>query len=193
MSSRGNIIDFTARRKKRTSSPSLKGQSLSSGSPPPERDMERTKTSEPLPDVVNLTELRKNLLSGERRRVKRTLLREFIGAFIVVPQRGLAKVELADISPEGLSFDLNEDLGFPRHHDEIAMRIYLNKQTYFPFILKITNVRRHQEEAATRYGGRFVSGTINEVALIHFVKFIENVSSCLKQDSGDIMVSNLTE
>ena len=42
-----------------------------------------------------------------------------------------------------------------------------------------------------RHGAGFVVGTINDVALHHFVHFIESVSASLETDNGDVMVSSL--
>ena len=44
--------------------------------------------------VVDMTARRNEVLNQERRKVKRTILSEFIGAFLVIPQKGLCKVAL---------------------------------------------------------------------------------------------------
>jgi hypothetical protein len=141
--------------------------------------------------VVDMTERRNQILIEERRQVRRTILTEFVGAFIVVPERGLQKVALYDISENGLGFDLELEHGGLKIGEEIAMRVYLNHQTYFPFIAKISNARMIEEENVHRHGVRFVKGTVNDVALHHFVKFIETVSASLQTDHGDVMVSGL--
>lgn len=141
--------------------------------------------------VLDMTARREEMLTTERREVRRTILSEFIGAFIVVPQRGLQRVAIYDISDGGLAFDIEASLGQLISGEEVAMRVYMNQQTYFPFIVKISNVRRISEEGVTRHGCNFVKDTINEVALTHFVKFIENVAASLQTDHGDVMVSNL--
>jgi hypothetical protein len=50
----------------------------------------------------------------------------------------------------------------------------------------VTNVREVPEEGIVRHGGIFLKETVNDKALFHFVKFIENVSLELKRDSGDL-------
>lgn len=141
--------------------------------------------------VVDMTERRNEILSSERRTVRRTILSEFVGACIVVPQKGLQKVALYDISENGLAFDMDPELGQFTHGEEVAMRVYLNHQTYFPFILKVANVRFITDEGVHRHGANFIKGTVNDEALHHFVKFIETVSASLHTDHGDVMVSNL--
>lgn len=146
----------------------------------------------PSAPVIDMTEAREEILSQERRKVKRTILGEFIGAFAVVPGKGLMKVALYDISEQGLAFDNEDKAGHFAMGEEVAMRVYLNHQTYFGFIAKVANVRNITDEGVYRHGVNFVKGTINDEALHHFVKFIETVSASLHGDDGDIMVSNLT-
>ena len=140
---------------------------------------------------MDITELRSDALKADRRQVRRTILTEFISVHTVVPGSGLMKVTLYDINDKGLAFDTENKSGHFQIGEEIAMRVYLNQQTYFPFIVKIKHVKEVPDEDSHRHGVEFVNGTINDVALHHFVKFIENVSAALKQDRGDVLVSNI--
>lgn len=167
----GNVIDMTKRRKAQLEK---EGKTTSSESP-----------------VVDMTVRRNEILARERRRVRRTILTEFIGAFVVVPKQGLKKVLIYDISENGLAFDVEVENGNFRPGEEVAMRVYLNQDTYFPFVVKIANAREIIEDGCWRHGANFVRGTVNDVALHHFVKFIETVSASLQKDKGDIMVSNI--
>lgn len=143
-------------------------------------------------DILDITEARQEVLSKERRDVKRTILTEFVGAFVILPDRGLMKVALYDISDSGVAFDIEATEGHFAQEEEVAMRVYLNHSTYFPFTVTISNVRVIDEDGVIRHGAGFVKGTVNDVALFHFVKFIENVSASLKRDGGDILVSNIS-
>lgn len=169
-----NVIDFS----KKNRGKSKVGTSLQSESQAP---------------VVDITERRHEQIMQDRRQVRRTILTEFIGAYVVIPQQGLLKVSLYDISENGLSFDLSTDLGKFSRGEELAMRVYLNQYTYFPFVVKVRNVRPEGEEGSYRHGADFVKGSVNDIALGHFVKFIETVSASLERDRGDVMVSNLKE
>lgn len=142
--------------------------------------------------VIDMTEKRNEILVQERRQVRRTILSEFVGAMALVPKKGLVKVTLYDISEDGIAFDVEDRVGHFLIGEEVAMRLYLNHQTYFPFVVKVANIRGLDEEHSFRHGANFIKGTINDQALHHFVKFIENVSASLKTDNGDLMVSNLT-
>lgn len=150
-----------------------------------------TDAAMPEAGVVDMTQRRQEILQDERREVKRTILTEFVGAFCVVPALGLERVNLYDISDNGVAFDLERAQGHFKEGEEVAMRVYLNQYTYFPFAIKIAHVRLSQEEGVLRHGAEFLKDTVNKEALHHFVKFIETVSASLERDNGDIMVSNL--
>ncbi|MGZ3768359.1 MAG: PilZ domain-containing protein [Bdellovibrio sp.] len=143
-------------------------------------------------EILEMTEARQEIINRDRREVKRTILTEFIGAFVVLPEKGLLKVALYDVSENGMAFDLEMTEGGFNFGDEVAMRVYLNHSTYFPFTIRITNSRAFEEDGIIRHGTNFIKGTVNDVALHHFIKFIENVSASLKTDSGDILVSNIS-
>ena len=143
-------------------------------------------------EVHDITESRQEILSRDRREVKRTILTEFVGAFVVLPEKGLMKVALYDISENGLAFELDMLEGAFQNGDEVAMRVYLNHTTYFPFTIRVSNGRLIEGESIVRHGANFVKGTMNDVALHHFVKFIETVSASLKTDTGDVLVSHIS-
>lgn len=150
-----------------------------------------SKSGEAAP-VIDMAQKKEEILSQERREKKRTILTEFIGAFIVVPNSGLNlgglhKVSLYDISSNGVSFDVEAKPGQLRAGDEVAMRIYLSQKSYFPFVVKIANTRFIKDEEVYRYGCEFVKSTVNKEALNHFVKFIETVAVDMKVDAGDLL------
>src|SRR5687768_13571447 len=116
----GDIIDLTGR---------LKARNHKENKPD-------TKSSKKPPEVLDMTEARQQIINDERRNVKRTILTEFIGAFAVLPERGLLRLSLYDISDRGISFDLEMTEGRFLEGEEVAMRVYLNHKTYFPFIVK---------------------------------------------------------
>lgn len=173
MSSSGNVIDLQKHRAKNT-----------------KKKVKSPSTGENAP-IVDITVMRQEIIAEERRDVRRTLLTEFIGLSLVVPTKGLTKCTLYDISEKGLAFELTEDMGNFNVGERVALRVYMNHQTYFPFEVQIRNVQHIKEEGVFRYGGAFQKDSINDVALFHFAKFIENVSTYLRTDHGDVMVSNL--
>jgi hypothetical protein len=151
---------------------------------------ETAKAPEKASPVHDITAERLNAIRKERREVKRTILSEFIGAFVVLPERGLLKVSLFDISEKGISFDMELSDGHFNENEKIAMRIYLNHKTFFGFVVDVANVRLFEKEGIVRHGSNIVKGTVNDVALHHFVRFIETVSANLETDNGDLQVSH---
>lgn len=147
-----------------------------------------SKRSKSVP-VIAIDELREKIIAEERRKVKRTMLTEFIGASVVLPGSGLVKVTLNDISLEGLSFDIAKKFGSFSKSEEVALRLYLNHTTYFPMTLKVTNMRYIAEIGYYRHGAKFLKSSQNQEALGHFIKFIETVNTSLKADHGDILLS----
>jgi hypothetical protein len=143
-------------------------------------------------EVHDITVLRQDVLTEERRRVKRTILTEFISVHTVLPGLGLMKVMLDNIDSNGMAFDIPETRGHFSVGEEVAMRVYLNHQTYFSFIVRVRHVTPVEDEGVFRHGVEYVKGTVNDVALNHFVQFIETVSASLKSDHGDVVVSKIT-
>lgn len=172
-----NVIDLKSRRKSKSAKKELKARGATEIK------------NQPNGDVLDMVERREAILSDERREKKRTILSEFVGAFAVVPGKGLIKVTLYDISEGGLSFDMDISQGHFNLGESVAMRVYLNQKSYFPFVVKLQNLREVSEEGVYRQGANFVKDTINEVALHHFVKFIETVSTNLESDVGDLKAS----
>jgi hypothetical protein len=151
----------------------------------------KIKGSSDIGSILDMSSKREEIITEERRQVKRTILTEFIGAWIVIPDHGLQRVMLHDISESGLAFDLPAEMGAFGNAEEIAMRVYLNQQTYFPFTVTVQNSRFVEDEYVHRHGSNFVKGTVNDQALFHFIKFIENVAAGLERDNGDVMVSKI--
>lgn len=130
---------------------------------------------------------KKKLLFHERRQVKRTILSEFMSAMVVLPELGLLKVGLFDISEEGISFETEEGAGQFKIGEQLLMRVYLNQKTYFPIQVSVKHATFDVKSGLTRHGTEFVIGASNDVALQHLVKFVESASSGLKKDDGDLM------
>lgn len=173
MDSKSNVIDITARRREQIA--------MESGNEVTHSDH----------SVLDMTERRQEVLKEERRLVRRTILSEFIGACAVVPEQGLAKVGIYDISEQGMAIDLESAYGQFREGEEVAFRIYLSNDTFMPFIARVYNVRHIPEEGVYRHGVAFVKESMNNDALTHFISFLESVSASLKTDKGDVIVTKV--
>jgi hypothetical protein len=125
----------------------------------------------------------------DKRSNRRTVLTKFFGAFVVVPEHGLQKVSLHDISATGISFETPKLDGQFSQGEELALRVYLNKEIYFPVLIEVKNVRRVPSKEMNRHGCGFIKTSRNEDVITSFVKFIESVSGDLHVDHGDLMYS----
>jgi hypothetical protein len=142
-------------------------------------------------DILNIAELRKKMISDDRRQVKRTILTEFISLHAVVPEKGILRVSLYDINEHGLSFDLEAEKGHYNVGDMVELRIYLNHQTYFKIETRVMHATEVIDEGVSRHGCEFTRDTLNMEALSHFVQFLECVTANLRRDGGDILVSKI--
>lgn len=142
--------------------------------------------------VVDYSEQKQKILFHERRQMKRTILTEFVSAMVVVPEKGLLKVAIFDISEQGVSFDVELEQGAFQVDESVIMRVYLNQKTYFPIALKIKHVTTEQSEGVNRHGAIFMKDAQSDAALQYFVRFIESVSHGLKRDEGDLMLPKIS-
>lgn len=174
----GQLIDITARLKSR---------------PKSDTKTKKKMVEKHSAEVLDLEGPRLKKKEEERREVKRTILSEFISAFVIIPDKGLKRVGLFDISDTGIAFDVPMEDGAFAKGEEVALRIYLNQMTYYPFIVKVAHVSSSSLDGINRHGSIFLKNTIKKGqndALHHFVKFIEAISGHIKQDSGDLVVSD---
>ena len=140
--------------------------------------------------VINLNEKKQTILFQERRQVKRTILSEFVSSMVIVPEKGLLKVSLYDVSEDGLSFDLETAEGQFKVGEEISLRVYMNQKTYFPLIVTVKHMTEYKDEGITRHGVEYVKTASINGALQHFVKFLEAATTSLKSDNGDFMINH---
>jgi len=178
MSLKSNVIDMTARRQAQLKVE--KGFKKAVG-----LEME----SHPA-KVEQLSEARDEVLRRERRKNRRTILSNFIGAFVVVPEKGLQPVALYDVSSEGLAFDTEAEHGKFRQSEKLALRVYMSRDSYFTFNIEVKNLREEKTEGVYRHGAAFVKQGADGEVLRTFVKFVEAVSTVLRRDSGDHIINH---
>lgn len=180
MSSR-NVLPFKRSEKKTKLQPDPRFFEIESPSTP----------ISPSSDVIDLSERRLAMINQERREVKRTILSEFIGAWVVIPGHGLQKCTLYDISDSGIAFDVDLNYGLFEVSEKVPVRIYLNQFSYFAFESTIENRREVENQSSIRYGASFKATGENGEALYHFVRFLESISAHLLTDSGDKIVTQV--
>lgn len=139
--------------------------------------------------VVQLDEQKQKMVFNERRQVKRTILSDLISAMLVIPEKGLLKITVHDISEDGISFDLDDAQGQFNVGEELSLRVYINQKSYFPIAVTVKHITAYPYEGVIRHGSEYIKTEGNNVALQHFVKFVESASQGLKNDSGDLMTN----
>jgi hypothetical protein len=165
------VIDFTQRRQKSTDQKSDVFQNSN------------------VPSVLSFEEQKQKIAFKERRTARRTMFNEMMSSMVVIPERGLLKVFLHDISEDGLSFETAIDDGSFKAGEEITMRIYINHKTYFPVRMTVKHLKQDLESGTIRHGATMIKDASNDVVLQHFVKFVEAAALTMKKDSGDLMVN----
>ena len=140
--------------------------------------------------VIDFKKEKSYHVAQERRRARRTVLSRFIGTYLVIPERGLGKVDFYDISQEGLAFDALIDYGQFKEGERVHLRVYLSKDQYFSFDIEIRHVRLNPENACYRYGAIFANHAEKKDILLHFVRFVEEFSQHMQRDYGDKIISS---
>ena len=142
-----------------------------------------------VPAVLSFEEQKQKMAFKDRRAARRTMFNEMMSSMVVIPERGLLKVFLHDISEDGLSFDTAVEDGSFASGEEISMRIYINHKTYFPVKMTVKHCSIDNQAGVIRHGATLLKDASNDVVLQYFVKFIEAAAQSMKKDNGDLMVN----
>lgn len=177
-----NVIPFNKNRKKSGLDPVEVAKERLYGKP---------NKSTSLESLIDLNERREEKLASEKRAVTRTVLSQFLGVFLVLPNKGLQPVSLHDVSEAGLSFDLPEEVGSYEISETVTMRIYLSHDTYFSFHAKIANKRDSSSQGVVRHGAVFRKDDESFKTLFYFTKFLENVGLVARKDTGDRLLGRI--
>lgn len=145
----------------------------------------------PNAQVFDVTQRIQDRQADDRRQIQRVVLNEFISAHVFVPGRGLLKVTLKDINETGMAFDIDERQGQFTRGETLEVRFYLNHETYFKFHVQVAHARTMDAEGVHRHGVQFIGDSLNNVALHHFIQFLQNISASLRTDTGDRIVTNI--
>jgi len=119
-----------------------------------------------------------NAKSGqERRRSKRRPVLDTFSLFVVVPKKGVHRLQIHDISEAGLGFDLDiegENFDeFPiRPKEKLDVQLYLNQSLYLD--LPVTVARIEDGGGVRRIGAEFSDrGSPGYQGLAAFVKMLD--------------------
>jgi len=94
----------------------------------------------------------------ERRHSKRRPILETFSIFIVIPQKGLYRLAVHDMSEDGMNFNVDIEgepiFSFqPKVGESIDIRIYLNKSLYIPLSIQVVRITQHP--SGRRVGAEF--------------------------------------
>jgi hypothetical protein len=123
----------------------------------------------------------------ERRQAKRRPILDTFSLYIVIPKRGVHRLEVHDLSENGMGFDIDiegeESSFFPIHEgDSIDLRFYLNSSLYIPLSVQVIRVEDHQRKR--HIGAQFQEkDSSNYSAYLSFIQLLDQIINVLQIDS----------
>src|SRR5689334_236108 len=96
--------------------------------------------------------------NAERRKSKRRPVLETFSVFIVIPKKGIHRLQVQDISENGIGFNLDEEgevsTEFPiGAGDSIDLRFYINSSLFIPLSIQV--IRVDSTHQGRRIGAEF--------------------------------------
>lgn len=124
----------------------------------------------------------------ERRRAKRHAILQTFSMFLVVPKKGIHRLQIHDLSDEGIGFDYDlegEDLKeSPIQTGEILdIYIYLNQSLYLPLNVEVRRIHQGDGTLTRRIGAQFTQkNSKSHMALLAFLDMLDAVSEAARID-----------
>ena len=91
-------------------------------------------------------------MSQERRRFPRLEIIQAFSLFVILPNKGAHRLEIKDLSPGGIGFDV--DLVALKSQEEMELRFHINTSLFIP--LRIRVVRVVDQADRQRIGAEFL-------------------------------------
>jgi hypothetical protein len=141
--------------------------------------------------VISFTKVREAKIEEKRRKYERILFKHILGVYCVAEGVGLKAVELVDVSPEGMSFQLpvgSKNLDVLAEGREITFRFYFSQETFLPVSVKVQNERQCIEEGQkyVRFGCTVDNTSQSYETYKLFVMFLSKYAETSQQDKGDL-------
>jgi hypothetical protein len=113
---------------------------------------------------------------AERRRSRRRPILSTFSLFVVVPQKGIHRLPVHDVSDLGIGFDLDtegEEPGdFPlRQGEQLSIHFYLNQSLYLPLDVRVA--RLEDGQGIRRIGAEVLTQTKNDPNAAAYQAFLQ--------------------
>lgn len=141
--------------------------------------------------VINFTKAREAKIEERRRKYERVLFKQILGVYCVAEGKGLKAVELVDVSPDGLSFQLptqSKNLDAVVPGQELTFRFYFSQDTFIPVMVRVQNERQCVEngERFIRFGCTVDTASQSYESYKLFVQFLAKYAETCHPDKGDL-------
>lgn len=141
--------------------------------------------------VISFNKVREARIEEKRRKYERVLFKHILGVYCVAEGVGLKAVELVDVSPEGLSFQLpihSKNLDVLAPGQDVVFRFYFSQDTFIPVVLRVQNERQCIEEGQkyVRFGCTVDTSSKSYETYKLFVMFLSKYAETSQQDKGDL-------
>lgn len=126
--------------------------------------------------------------ANERRQAKRRPILKTFSIFVVVPKKGIHRLQLNDLSEAGVGFDLDTEgevyADFPiKIGDSIELQLFLNQSLYLPLVVEVARLTDRGEirNVGAIFGESFKEKNSKHYqALCSFLKMLDNISGVLE-------------
>ncbi len=143
--------------------------------------------------IIDLSEVRQAKIEEKKRKYERVIFKQILGSYCVIEGKGLKAVDVVDVSPEGLSFQIapsSKHAGDVNVGDNVSFRFYFSQDSYLPISVRVQNKRDCIENGVhlIRFGCQLDRTLQSYDTYALFVAFLSKYAATSKQDSGDMHI-----
>lgn len=144
-------------------------------------------------DIIQLDKIRNQKAEERKRKTERIFFTQLIGAYGVMSNDRLLRIDLVDVSEVGLGFQLphKEEKIWPNQMDNQKLRFYFSPESYLELSVDIKNSRPVIDGGVrmVRYGAEIHTEQRSYQAWTQFVSFLRSYSDVFERDDGNVGVS----